>query len=55
MRSTENNNLTADEEDAEISMPGHSIWENKFLRKKHASNFETDKIKSQDSHFQRAR
>ena len=33
-------------------MPSTSNSENRYLRKKHASNNETDKNRNQDNHFQ---
>ena len=46
------NILIDDEEDAEDNRPSTSNPENRYLRKKHASNNETDKVRNQDNHFQ---
>ena len=52
IRTNKENNLVDDEEDAEDNRPSTSISENRYLRKKHASNNEIDKNRNQDDRFQ---
>ena len=52
IRTNRNSNLVNGEEDAENNRPSTSNSENKFLRRKHASNNEIDKDTHQDSPFQ---
>ena len=50
-RTNRDSNLANDKEDAENNRPSTSKPENKFLRKKHASNIENNKNRFQDIRF----
>ena len=52
IRTNKENNLVDDEEDAEDNRPSTSNSENRYLRKKHASNNAIDKNRNQDNCFQ---
>ena len=52
IRTNKEINLVDEEEDAEDNRPSTSNSENRYLRKKHASNNETDKKRNQDNRFQ---
>ena len=52
IRTNKESILVDDEEDAEDNRPCTSNSENRYLRKKHASNNETDKNRNQDNCFQ---
>ena len=54
IRVKRNSHIRSDEEDAEDNKPGPSKFENRTLRKKHASNMAIDRDKSQDDCFQSA-
>ena len=51
IRTHRDSNLANDEEDAENKRPSTSKPENKFLRRKHASNIENNKDRIQDNRF----
>ena len=52
IRVKRNSYIISDEEDAENNRPGQSNFENRILRKKHASNIPIYKEKNQDDRFQ---
>ena len=52
IRTNRDSNLANDDEDDENNSPSTSNSENKFLKRKHASNNEIDKNTNQDNRFQ---